>query len=44
VLRNEGITSFWRGFPTFYTRIAPHVMITLIAQDYLNRNLAKAGW
>jgi solute carrier family 25 oxoglutarate transporter 11 len=44
VLRNEGVTSFWRGFPTFYVRIAPHVMITLIAQDYLNRTLAKSGY
>jgi solute carrier family 25 oxoglutarate transporter 11 len=28
-----GITRLWAGFPTYYFRIAPHAMITLIAQD-----------
>eukprot|EP00397_Hematodinium_sp_SG-2012_P050578 GEMP01058854.1.p1 GENE.GEMP01058854.1~~GEMP01058854.1.p1 ORF type:complete len:300 (+),score=64.05 GEMP01058854.1:41-940(+) len=28
-----GITRFWAGFPTYYFRIAPHAMVTLIAQD-----------
>ena len=32
---NEGLTKLWVGFPTFYVRIAPHVMISLIAQDFL---------
>ena len=44
VMKNEGITSFWRGFPTFYVRIAPHVMITLLAVDQANTMLAKQGW
>ena len=43
VLKNEGITSFWRGFPTFYVRIAPHVMITLLAVDAANKALSKQG-
>jgi solute carrier family 25 oxoglutarate transporter 11 len=32
---NEGVTKLWVGFPTFYFRIAPHVCITLITQDFL---------
>jgi len=28
-----GITRLWAGFPTYYFRIAPHAMITLLAQD-----------
>jgi solute carrier family 25 oxoglutarate transporter 11 len=34
-IKNEGVTKLWVGFPTFYFRIAPHVCITLITQDYL---------
>jgi solute carrier family 25 oxoglutarate transporter 11 len=34
-----GITRLWAGFPTYYFRIAPHAMITLIAQDKV-----KAAW
>jgi len=34
-----GITRLWAGFPTYYFRIAPHAMITLIAQDQV-----KAVW
>jgi solute carrier family 25 oxoglutarate transporter 11 len=32
-IKKEGVPGLWAGFPTFYTRIAPHVMITLILQD-----------
>merc|ERR1711862_335178 len=32
-----GITRLWAGFPTFYFRIAPHAMITLIAQDQIKK-------
>ena len=28
---------FYAGFPTFYARIAPHAMITLIAQDHIKK-------
>lgn len=34
-IKNEGFTHLWVGFPTFYVRIAPHVCITLITQDFL---------
>ncbi len=36
----EGVTGLWVGYPTFYFRIAPHVMMTLIMNDFLN-DLAK---
>jgi len=40
---NEGVAKLWVGFPTYYTRIAPHVMITLLMQDFLT-DLAKRHW
>ena len=36
VIREEGPLRFYRGFGTYYARIAPHAMITLIVADYLN--------
>ncbi|KAI1338426.1 mitochondrial carrier domain-containing protein [Xylariaceae sp. FL0016] len=36
VARQEGLGRFYRGFSTYYVRIAPHAMITLIALDYFN--------
>lgn len=35
VARDEGILRFYRGFSTYYVRIAPHAMVTLIVADYL---------
>merc|ERR1712183_78425 len=32
-----GPLRFYAGFPTFYIRIAPHAMITLIAQDGIKK-------
>lgn len=29
----EGFTGLWVGFPTYYFRIAPHAMMTLLFQD-----------
>merc|ERR1712093_574567 len=34
-MKSGGPLRFYAGFPTFYVRIAPHAMITLIAQDQL---------
>jgi solute carrier family 25 oxoglutarate transporter 11 len=31
----EGFTHLWVGYPTFYLRIAPHVCMTLILQDFI---------
>lgn len=37
-VKNEGVSGLWIGFfPTYYIRIAPHIMITLIVQDYLTK-------
>ncbi|KAK0641098.1 mitochondrial carrier domain-containing protein [Cercophora newfieldiana] len=35
VAKQEGILRFYRGFGTYYVRIAPHAMVTLIVADYL---------
>ncbi|MCJ1245394.1 putative mitochondrial 2-oxoglutarate/malate carrier protein [Trapelia coarctata] len=35
VIAQEGWLRFYRGFTTYYVRIAPHAMITLIVADYL---------
>jgi hypothetical protein len=40
VVRREGVLTFYKGFGTYYFRIAPHAMITLLVADALN-NLAK---
>jgi len=31
-----GPLKFYTGFPTYYTRIAPHAMITLLILDKIN--------
>jgi solute carrier family 25 (mitochondrial oxoglutarate transporter), member 11 len=36
-LTREGFHRFWAGFPTFYIRIAPHAMISLLITDILRR-------
>eukprot|EP00455_Lapot_gusevi_P044688 TRINITY_DN561_c0_g2_i1.p1 TRINITY_DN561_c0_g2~~TRINITY_DN561_c0_g2_i1.p1 ORF type:complete len:302 (-),score=130.20 TRINITY_DN561_c0_g2_i1:145-1050(-) len=43
VFMSEGPLSFYRGFPTFYVRIAPHVMITLLVTDEITRLLKSYG-
>ncbi|KAJ1324795.1 solute carrier family 25 (mitochondrial oxoglutarate transporter) member 11 [Microdochium nivale] len=35
VAKKEGPFRFYRGFATYYVRIAPHAMITLLVADYL---------
>ncbi|KAL9040521.1 MAG: hypothetical protein Q9214_004451 [Letrouitia sp. 1 TL-2023] len=35
VARDEGLLRFYRGFGTYYVRIAPHAMVTLIVADWL---------
>ncbi|KAL1960333.1 hypothetical protein VTO42DRAFT_8293 [Malbranchea cinnamomea] len=36
VAKHEGWLRFYRGFGTYYVRIAPHAMVTLIVVDFLN--------
>ena len=38
-LKNEGPSKFWVGLPTYYCRVAPHSMITLLISDYLKSRL-----
>lgn len=42
-VKNGGITRLWTGFPTYYVRIAPHAMITLIAQDKVKQLWSSIG-
>ena len=32
---NEGITGLWAGLPTYYFRVGPHAIITLMASEFL---------
>lgn len=36
-LAKEGVSGLWTGFPTYYVRIAPHAMLTLLFTDYLKK-------
>jgi len=38
-IAKEGITGLWTGLPTYYFRVAPHAMITLLAADTLKNLL-----
>jgi len=42
-VKEGGVTRLWAGFPTFYIRIAPHAMITLIAQSQVKKMWASMG-
>merc|ERR1712160_202092 len=42
-IKKGGITRLWTGFPTNYVRIAPHAMITLIAQDKVKKMWSTMG-
>merc|ERR1711988_697969 len=42
-VQQGGITRLWAGFPTYYFRIAPHAMITLIAQDQIKKVWGTIG-
>eukprot|EP00743_Colponemidia_sp_Colp-15_P000131 GILK01000150.1.p1 GENE.GILK01000150.1~~GILK01000150.1.p1 ORF type:complete len:316 (+),score=62.16 GILK01000150.1:38-985(+) len=43
VLKSEGPLAFYSGFPTYYVRIAPHAMITLLAIDFMNSKIKALG-
>mmetsp|Transcript_35060 Transcript_35060/g.64033 ORF Transcript_35060/g.64033 Transcript_35060/m.64033 type:complete len:297 (-) Transcript_35060:70-960(-) len=42
-VKEGGPLKLWSGFPTYYVRIAPHAMITLICQDAIKKQLAAQG-
>jgi len=35
----EGATGLWAGLPTYYFRVAPHAMITLLVSEHLKKRL-----
>jgi len=43
IMAEGGPLRFYAGFPTFYVRIAPHAMLTLIAQDFIKKSWSKVG-
>jgi len=43
VARSEGYLAFYQGFPTYYVRIAPHAMITLLTMEVLNTLYARVS-
>ena len=40
--KKEGITGFWSGLTAYYFRLAPHVIITLLASEQW-RKIFKIG-
>ena len=38
-LLREGVTGFWAGLPTYYFRVGPHAIITLLASETLRKKL-----
>jgi len=42
-VQKGGIFRLWAGFPTYYFRIAPHAMVTLIAQDKVKSFWSTVG-
>ncbi|EME78750.1 uncharacterized protein MYCFIDRAFT_190924 [Pseudocercospora fijiensis CIRAD86] len=42
VAQTEGLLRFYRGFGTYFVRIAPHTMITLVVADYVTALVKKA--
>merc|ERR1712087_861508 len=43
IMAEGGPLRFYAGFPTFYVRIAPHAMLTLIAQDFIKKSWTSMG-
>lgn len=33
--QREGIRGYYVGFPTFFTRVAPHAIVSLLVIDFL---------
>jgi solute carrier family 25 oxoglutarate transporter 11 len=42
-VKREGFLNLWVGLPTYYFRVAPHAMISILVQDYLHDMLSKRG-
>ncbi|KAL5370298.1 oxoglutarate/malate translocator protein [Cryptosporidium parvum] len=37
IYKSQGLSGFFKGYLTYYFRIAPHAMITLLCMDWLNK-------
>jgi len=44
VFKQEGMMAFYKGFSTYYIRIAPHAVITLLTLEYINGTAKAWGW
>merc|ERR1712232_560066 len=42
-VKTGGITRLWSGFPTYYMRIGPLAMLTLIFQDKVKKMWVQMG-
>ena len=40
-IKHEGFLNLWVGLPTYYFRVAPHAMISVLVQDYIHEFLNK---
>ena len=40
-IRREGFTGLWVGLPTYYCRVAPQSMITLLCMEFLHNHFNK---
>ena len=38
-IKNEGFTGLWAGLPTYYFRVGPHAIITLLAAEQFKKLL-----
>jgi solute carrier family 25 oxoglutarate transporter 11 len=36
-VQREGVTRFWAGLPTYYFRVGPHAIITLLSAEALRK-------
>lgn len=39
--KNEGVLKFWRGFFTYFVRIAPHTILTFLFLEQINKIYSK---
>lgn len=42
-VKKEGVSKLWVGFPTYYFRVAPHVMLTWLSIGFLNKIIWPTG-
>jgi len=40
-IKKEGFPKLWVGFATFYVRVAPHAIISLLVNEFLRNNFGK---